>query len=296
MPATEQALRLEQMYGTQLGELWRRIVAIVQAQYAQIDPDRLADSFRAFIPQAAEVIALGQQQAQALAAAFIAQYVETETGRAFRSAPTSSDVPGTTRDGVDIRTALSGSIAAVWFSLQTGMDVTQSLERGRHIVSRTTGLTVSDAAEREQVHQAEQAPAVRLTGTLRSVPIGPAPSNQSLLKGWTWVTVGRTCAACLSQQDGSVRPWTQRGRRHPGCDCVRSPAIVGVPDTIRRQTGAEIFDAMTPDEQAGVFASAGDEKAQAVRSGQATLADFTHRDTVAAGSIVTEQALEAVDV
>lgn len=295
MPATEQALRLEQMYGTQLGDLWRRIVAIVQAQYAQIDPERLAESFRAFIPQAAEVIALGQQQAQALAAAFIAQYVETETGRAFRSAPTSNEIPGTTRDGADIRTALSGSIAAVWFSLQTGMDITLALERGRHIVSRTTGLTVSDAAEREQTHQAEQAPAVRLTGTVRSVPIGPAPSNQSLLKGWTWVTVGHTCAACLSQQDGSVRRWDQRGRRHPGCDCVRSPVVVGVPDAVKRPTGQDIFDSMTPEQQAAVFASAGDEKAKAIRSGDATLADFTHRDTVAAGPIITEQSLEAVD-
>ncbi|HET8587135.1 MAG TPA: hypothetical protein VFM74_04595 [Candidatus Limnocylindria bacterium] len=283
------------MYGTALGDLWRRIVAVVNAQYGQIDPASLADSFRAFVPQAAEIIALGQQQAQALAAAFMAQYVETETGRAFRAAPVSNDITGTTRDGVNIRTALSGSVAAVWLSMASGLDVTQSLARGRRIVARTAGMTVSDAAEREQTHQAEQAPQVSLSGTLRSVPVDSAkPPSGKLLKGWTWVVVGHTCAACLAQQDGSIQPWDRKGRRHPGCDCVRSPVVIGAPDTVTRPTGAELFDAMTPEQQAAVFASAGEEKAKAIRSGQATLADFAHTAPTAAGQVITEAPLGEV--
>jgi hypothetical protein len=52
--------------------------------------------------------------------------------------------------------------------------------------------------------------------------------------------------------------------------------------------------AMTPEQQAAIFKNAGAEKAELIRSGQATLSDFVDRASTSRGSVITEAPLEAV--
>lgn len=269
MPATTLALRLEQTYGQAVGVLWRRVVAIVSAQLATVDPDALELGFRRFLPIAAEAIAAGQRDAQQLAQAFVVSYVETETGRAYRAAPMAA-VAGTTRDGAGLRTALSGAVGVTWFRITQGAAPAEALLTGRAYLERLTSLAVSDAAEREVEHQADR--------------------SRGLLPGWTWQVVGRTCVACLDQQTGEVRRWSERGRRHPGCDCVRVPVPVGVFDEVSRPTGIQLFDQMTPSQQAAIFKADGEAKAATIRAGSASFSDFAGTDRTAAGTVITEAA------
>jgi len=274
MPATEFALRLEQAYGRELGRLWRRVGLIVLAGYDRIDPERLAASFRAFVPAAVETIALGQQQAQALAVSFLTQYVEAEAQRAYRAAPAGDGIAGTAPDDAPLGLALSGAVGATWMALRQGRPAPEALGIGRLFVGRLAGRAVSDAAERELTHQASQ--------------------SRGLLSGWAWVAVGDTCIACLAQADNVVRPYPIRMRKHAGCDCHAAPSIVGIEDRVARPTGEDLFRALRPEEQVAIFKSAGAEKAAMVRSGRASLRDFVELDPTVAGSVISEAPLGAV--
>lgn len=274
MPATGFALRLEQVYGRELAKLWRRVVAIVISGYDRVDHDDLAAFFRSFIPIAADTIVLGQQQAQALASAFVTQYVEAEAQRAYRPAAAADGIAGTSIDGAPLGSALSGAVGATWLALRQGRPTPEALGLGRLFVGRLAGRAVSDAAEREQSHQAER--------------------SRGLLKGWTWVSVGDSCPVCLAQADNRVRPYSASMRRHPGCDCIAAPQVVGIEERVTRPTGEDIFAAMAPDEQEAIFKNAGAEKAEMIRSGAARLADFVDTSATAAGRVITEAPLASV--
>lgn len=274
MPATAFALRIEQAYGRRLAELWRQVAATVLRGFDGIAPDAdLTPAFRRFLPIAEQTIILGQQQAQTLAAAFLAQYVEAEAERAYRPEPVAADIPGRTARGDRLSSALSQAVGVTWLGLRQGRQPREALGLARLYVGRIAGRSVSDAADREISHQAER--------------------SRGLLRGWTWVTVGDTCPGCLAAADGEVRPYPVRMSRHNGCDCSASPAIIGVPERIRRPTGEEIFRRMSEEQQAAIFKSAGAEKAALIRSGQATLRDFLDVERTAAGSMVHEAPLEA---
>lgn len=276
MPATRQALTLEQEYGRQVGRLWREVQAIILRQFEAVDVDDLEAAFRRFVTGAAPLIALGQQQAQRLAQGFLEDYVELEARRAFRAEPIGAGIAGTTRDGARIRIALTGAVGLAWRALGQGRPTSVALSTARAQVARVTSQAVSDAADRELEHQAERSP-IRV-----------------VLEGWTWVAVGATCPACLSRQNGYVRPWSEQAGRHPGCDCQRVPAIKGIRETVERPTGDEIFRSLPRPQQEAMFKNAGADKAALIRSGEASLADFVARDRTAAGTVITEAPLEAV--
>jgi hypothetical protein len=84
-------------------------------------------------------------------------------------------------------------------------------------------------------------------------------------KGWQRATRG-TCGACLG-----VASHVQGGLHfpvHPGCHCVSEPVVAGVPQTVARATGAELFAAKSEDEQ---NESLGPLAAQLVREGRVEL-------------------------
>lgn len=275
MPATEYALRLEQAYGLAVGQLWREIVAIMLRGFDGIDPETdLGPAFRRFLPIAERTIMLGQQQAQSLAAGFVTQYVEAEAQRAFRAAPVADDIPGRAPADDPLSGALANAAGVTWLALRQGRPPREALGLARLYVGRLAGRAVSMAAEREVSHQAER--------------------SRGLLRGWTWVTVGDSCPACLANQDGSVWSWDQPQRKHNGCDCAKSPVVVGVPDRVQRPTGEDLFRRMSPEQQASIFKNAGAEKAELVRTGAASLRDFVEVDRTPGGPVVSEAPLGAV--
>lgn len=273
MPRSRQSLALEREYATSVARLWRSVAQIVERQFAQVDPNQLERAFAAFVATAAPTISLGQEQAQRLTAAFVRQYVESETGRAFREAAIAGGIAGSATDGQPVRKALAGGVGFAWRALQGGADTSTALRFARNQVVQLTSRIVADSAERELSHQADRS---------------------AVLKGWTWVTFGDSCIACLAQQTGEVLPYPARNRRHNRCDCRAIPAVLGVRDQVKRPTGDELFKAMSVAQQEAIFKNAGSDKAELVRSGQASLADFVTTAPTAAGRVVTEAPLEAV--
>lgn len=274
MPATRQALRLEDEYGRRVGRLWRRVARTVLAQFDGLDSANLRSAFATFVAGATATVELGQLEAQRLAAAFVEQYVEVEASRAFRAAPTGDGITGTTRAGDSLRLALTGATGMAWRALGTGRPVGMALAIARAQVARTVSQAVSSAADRELEHQAERQPV--------------------LMTGWERVPAGDACIACLADTGGDPRPWSESMLEHPHGDCVRSPVLVGVPERVARPTGDELFRGLSRAQQEATFRHAGAEKAALIRAGEASLADFVVRDRTAAGTVITEAPLEAV--
>jgi hypothetical protein len=262
---TPASLALETAYRDRLVALGTRTAAIVGSGYRMIDPDALAAGFRLWVPGAAAAVQTSQEQAQSLAAAFTVAYVTAETGRAWEPAPVSAEIPGTQSDGRPLAAALAGAAGLVWAKLKSGSR--DAIGYGEYMARLTASSAVLDTGWRELGHQSQR--------------------QSRAIAGWYWVCSGaENCPACLRQQDGRVRPARERMRRHPGCDCTAVPALAG--GTFGRPTGQDLFMAWSPEQQARAFKADGAAKAAAIRSGRATLADYSDVARTARGPIVTE--------
>lgn len=253
MPASARSLTLEQLHRARIQAIARRTAALVADRYDRIDPDNLAAGFRVFVPVAAELIAAGQRDAQAATAGFYGAYTTAELGTARPTPTPRSGIAGTTVDGRPIRAPLAAVVPATYLAIKTGRPLLQALGFGRYAAIRIAGSEASDAAWRELLADIQGDPAAA---------------------GWTWVSSGRSCGACLAQADNRTRPATQRMGRHAGCDCTAAPVLAGAPDRARRPTGREAFDRMTPAEQAATFKAGGAAKAAAIRDGRIGLEDL----------------------
>jgi hypothetical protein len=253
MPASPRSLTLEQLHRARIQAIARRTAALVADRYDAIDPGNLALGFRAFVPVAAELVAGGQRDAQAATAAFYATYTGAELGTSRPTPTPRPGIAGTTVDGRPLRAPLAAVVPATYLAIKSGRPLAQALGFGRYAAIRIAGSEASDAAWRE------------LLGQLAA---------DDAAAGWTWVSSGRSCGACLAQADNRTRPATQRMGRHAGCDCTAAPVMAGAADRVRRPTGREAFNRMTPAEQAATFKAGGAEKAAAIRDGRIELEDL----------------------
>lgn len=259
MPATAVSLQAEQRYRLALIARSQITVAQVRAAFARVDAENLGDSFIALLPQVIAAIRTGQEDAQLLAHNFLQALSLLETGQRHPLALRNPNIPGTTSDGRDIRTGIVAFIPAVFIGIRRGLPVQQAINLGRFGAVRFAHTEVGDAAWRETQHQAQ---------------------FDSDMEGWTWVTGGsKPCGACLAQQNGRVRPWSQSMGRHAGCTCVQSPVYASAPERVKRPTGMDIFNDMTPTQQAATFKSAGEVKAALLREGRISMDDLVKVET-----------------
>jgi hypothetical protein len=259
VPATVQSLQIEQGFRDRLLLRALQAAQAINARFALIDPEDLTTSFHNMVGELAALIALGQRDAQVLAQVFLNMHFEVEQGRAAPLRPASQDIAGTTFDGRSINGLVSGFIPVVFIALNRGTSLDTALNLGRHAVWRAAITEITDAASRELTYQSERLPQ---------------------MTGWTWVTGGsKPCGACLAMQNGEVWPWSVPMSRHAGCSCVQSPAYANDPGTVQRPTGQDIFDGMTPEQQASTFKSGGEAKAEAINNGEISLSDLVKVET-----------------
>lgn len=111
------------------------------------------------------------------------------------------------------------------------------------------------------------------------------------VEGWERLTSPHACGACLALATGDTHDPHKPLPTHDHCRCVTEPVVKRVRHTVRRQTGREMFDALSPDEQAALFhGRGGAEKAELLRSGAVPFDALVHRDAMAA---VPDQFTEA---
>jgi hypothetical protein len=115
---------------------------------------------------------------------------------------------------------------------------------------------------------------------------GDQMAAEPAIRGWRRVTSSRPCGACLAAADGEISPVRSDFPLHDACRCTAEPAIEGHPDRYPRPTGQDIFDRLSADEQAALFAGRGGaDKAALVReAGVTALLDRR-------GGRITEKAL-----
>lgn len=244
----------------------------MRARYLDLTPAQLRRQLEHAAQQAAAIIEAGQREAQITTAAFYAGVMSAETGTGIQTPAIADGIAGFTVDGRPLTAPLAAVAPATFQALQTGRTFDAALAFGAFAAWRIAGTETSDAAWRELLAQMQA---------------------DDLAAGWTWVSSGRSCGACLGQDNGATRPATQRMAKHPGCDCTASPVAARAQDRIRRPTGRDHFNAMTPAEQSATFKSAGDIKAAAVRDGLVELADMARLETHQAWrATVSEASLE----
>jgi hypothetical protein len=268
MPASRRSLDLQENYRRELKKLWRKVVALVEDRYRQIDPDDLSRSFREFVPAAATLVGMGQQQAIILADAFLTAYVGAEKQTTVELAAEPIP-PATTFDGRRLEEALAATPVKVFLALKAGRPVADALAFGRFSAARFAHTEVVDASRQELKVQIEAAEEVR---------------------GWRWSAQGSACGACLAADNGAIRSPSTTLIGHAGCDCVMEPVVAGVKERVQRLSGQEKFHALPVAEQNKRL---GEEKAELVRSGAVPFSDLikTERHEEWRPSI-TEQPLE----
>ena len=250
MPRSRRTLALEEQQRLRIRAIATRTAELVASRYQDLEPAGLRPQLERATFQAAAIIQDGQRQAQLYTAGFYAETMGAETATGIPTRPIADGIAGTTVDGRRLEQPLGAVAPAIFAGLATGRPFADALRFGTFGAARIAGSEVSDAAWRELFAQMQA---------------------DDLAAGWTWVSSGDSCGACLAQNDGETRPATQRMGRHPGCDCTASPVARGAPGIVPRATGAQLFARMSPEQQAATFRGAGDVKAAAIRDGRITL-------------------------
>jgi hypothetical protein len=116
-----------------------------------------------------------------------------------------------------------------------------------------------------------------------------AIASDDRFDGWNRSLAG-TCGACASVASGVSH--ALHFQVHPGCQCVASPVVKGVPNTFPVPTGVEIFNEKSQQEQDEML---GPEAANAVRSGLVTLDQLKgESDLEEAPNFITQKPITAI--
>lgn len=250
MPASARSLRLTDLYAQRL----KAVAAQVEQQVASrwnLEPDDFDGSYRSWREVAVQVVSQAQRQNVRLTQGYLAAFIASETGRRTAAPVVSPDLfVGRSRDGRDLREAWDSPVIKAKVAVRDGSSPEEASDVARAAALALVGLDTY-AAARGSMAEAFQ-----------STPI---------VVGYRRVTVGATCGACMGAATGAILPKNSDFHVHPGCDCVAEPALRNVPDLARRKTGTEIYNDLSPTEQA---ARVGEEAAELIRTGEITLGDL----------------------
>lgn len=248
MPANPRSLELEESYRRSLQRLSRRVSALLLDRFRRVDADDIKASLAEFIPVAAVMIGLGQEQAITLARAYLGSFVQAEVG----------DTPelvepraaGVTFDGRSLEEGLNATPAKVLLAIKMGRPVRDALAFGAFSVTRFATTEVVDASRHELQQQME---------------------SSEQIEGWRWNAAGSACGFCAAKDDGAIYRPTSVLIGHAGCSCVQEIVVRDVEETIIRPTGKEVFESMSKEQQNQRF---GEPKAELLRSGRITFDDL----------------------
>jgi hypothetical protein len=274
VPATPQAARLTELYRRRQLEHRARALALTARAWRSVTLDDLAGSFATALPLLVLAASSAQQQAAAESGRYLAGFVGLELGETPRRPATDpASYAGTTADGRPLEAVLGLGIVAVRLALKRGTPAPRALESGLHRVARAAGTEVLEAGR------------VALADELKA---------ESRIAGWRRVTRGAPCGACLALSAKGLRKTDKALQVHAGCSCTAEPVVAGVQERIVRPAGRELFDKLSPAEQARLFEGTGGEvKAALIRSGEVPLDDLvTEWEHPAQRTTVVETPLE----
>lgn len=256
---TRRSLALEAAYQRSMAQLGQQTAQLVAQLWRGVDTESLGPSIRRMVPQVARTVELGKGRSRVLTAGFVERLAELE-GQQLRAAAPAIARDGASSDGRPLPQVMSGVAPVVLVALRNGRSLDAALRFGGFVLARVATTEVLDAGRDEAGHQAER--------------------SGGVLEGWTWgISTQGGCGACLALADNATHGWDEEQESHPFCGCVRVPVVAGAPQEVERPTGAELYAAMSREEQVATFRTAGEEKADAIASGQLELGDLVQRST-----------------
>ncbi len=275
MPASEGSLALTDGYRARLLATRQTVTRALNASWRMLDLADLDATYAVWVSALAPTISAAQAAGVALADAYLATYIRSETGR--HTPPIGIDpaaLAGKDQFDRPLEQALIPPIYTVKMSL-ADHGAEGALELGLARAARiAAGATLA-------------APAAALTEALGS---------RSEVVGYRRATSSNPCGACLAAATGAIQETATTLEPHTHCRCTKEPVIKGVRERYFRPTGQEMFDRMTPAEQDALFhGRGGAEKAELLRSGEITLDDLLTRQPMAeGGAVITETPMSAL--
>lgn len=192
----------ERAYRDRLAALREAVVLRVEAAYRDVNPDAIRESFDEFVARVAPTIEAGQDAAQQLTLAYLANAAAQQGLASWEPEPGDEDIPGRNRAGVPLAEAMGGIVPLVLGAIAAGVAVSDAMDSGRYYATRFADNEVRDASDREQERQETKAAAI----------VG-------------WSGDAGECERC--QVNNGDHSLDDEMYRHPGCGCVRTPIFAG---------------------------------------------------------------------
>lgn len=253
MARSRRSLQITDRFSSRLKATSARVLTIAGSRW-RLAPDDFDGSYALWLDAVVPVVAQAQRQNLRLAQGYVAAFLLSETGRRVRLPSVDAGLfVGRSRDGRDLREAWGSPPIKAKVAIGDGKSV-----REASAIAKSAAL---DQVDVDTYHAARGVSAALI-------------SSVTDIEGYTRVTGGDACGACLGAADGTVFSSDEVFPFHANCDCVAEPVVVGVEDRVRRVSGQQIFEKLSLAEQ---NARLGDEAAEAVRSGLVTVGDLVGR-------------------
>lgn len=236
---TTPTLSLEAERYARVTTLDRKVLAALLVAWGLLDPDDYQGSFTySVLPLLLAQLSAGQQQAADIGADFM-DAAATAAGADQGPAVNRQAFAGVASDG----RSLAGLLTQPFVKLLSGLAV--GVQRP---VAQSIAINEIDLIAVTQLHDAAR----------ESEQVGLVANRE--IHGYTRFVEPGACGRCVVIA-GRFYRWNEGFKRHPRCRCGHRPWTRSSP---RVQDPRELFDSMTPEEQARAFTNAG---AQAVRDG-----------------------------
>lgn len=261
MPVSAQAARLTDIYRTAVLRNREAAIRLITRSLAAINLDDL-DLLDRWVRDATATVLAAQDRVGLLTISWMVAYLRA------------SDVRPTTvgmrpvgvavgRDGRPVERLLDQARVALLWQLGRHAGRDRAVATGVAEAARIGRSAVMHTARATAAAQMEAEPEVQ---------------------GWRRVTSSRPCGACLALATRTIHSPTVNFRAHSHCRCTAEPVVADRAERVRRPTGQELWDGMTPQEKAEFFAGRGGaDKARLVdQRGLDVLVDTTGDETTEA--------------
>ena len=249
MANSRRSLAITDRFSSQLKATSSRVLAASGNRW-RLAPDDFDGSYQEWVAGVVPLVAQAQRQNLRLAQGYLSAFLLSETGRRVRLPKVDPDeFVGRSRDGRALEEAWGSPPIKAKVAIGDGKSVEEA-----SAIAKDAALHLVDV----DTYHAARGPLAALMATVTDV------------QGYTRVTGGDACGACLGAADGTVFSTDEVFEIHANCDCVAEPVVEGA-DRVRRESGQELFERLSLAEQ---NARLGDETAEAVRSGLVTVGDL----------------------
>ena len=233
----------------------------VRAEWAQVEPERIRDTWQARLPRVLALVVGAQRAAAGLSEPYLRRVLGLGDAPLAELDPAA--LSGTASDGRPLETLLAQPMITALSYLTTGRAVGDAMAAGLAMLELIVGTQVHDAARMADLIGITTRPGV----------------------AYTRVVTLPACARCIVLA-GQTYSYSEGFERHPNCDCGILPIRSG--EDVPWSSPRELFDAMSPAEQARRFGAGA---AEAIRAGAdiGQVVNARRGMTTAAGRLLTRE-------